>query len=351
VLQLPAKKSGEASLLLRRVAASETGVIEAQTKVPLVLIDWGWTDILDLGEPNPDIDLAAIVKAAGRRGIGVVVWASWQAVLKAKDRIFSELQRLGVKGVKIDFIDRDDQLAVASVYEIARLAAEHELMVNYHGIYKPTGIQRTYPNVINFEGVKGLENEKWADEDAPRNAVIVPYIRMLAGPIDYTPGAMRNAAEGQFAAINNAPMSKGTRVHQLAMDVVYEAPMQMLCDSPSRYLEAPESLDFISRIPTVFDETVPLLGQVGEYVAIARRAGDTWYIGAMTNWTPRRLELDLSFLGEGSWTALMAEDGANAAKEGTDHRILSRDLEGADTLTIQLAPAGGWAAILSPSRS
>ena len=212
------------------------------------------------------------------------------------DSAFALYSAMGVKGFKIDFFDRDDQLLVRSTYDIAKKAAEYELMVDYHGIYKPTGLQRTYPNVIGYEGVKGLENFKWANEDQPRYTVTIPFIRMMAGPMDYTPGAFRNATQAIYRPINDNPMAKGTRCNQLAEYVMFYAPVQMLSDNPTTYMKEQECTDFITKMPTTFDETVGLDSKVGEYVAIARKKGNEWFVGAMTNWNQRDLTIDFSFL-------------------------------------------------------
>jgi alpha-glucosidase len=260
------------------------------------------------------------------------------------DEVFPLYSTMGVKGFKIDFIDRDDQKAVASTYEIAKKAAAYHLLVDYHGVFKPTGLQRTYPNVIGIEGVKGLENVKWANEDAPRYAVSIPFIRMMAGPMDYTPGAMRNANKANFRPVNGMPMSQGTRCHQLAMYVVYEAPLQMLSDNPTIYMREQECTDFITRIPTTFDETVALDGKVGEYAAVARRKGDMWYVGAMSNWNARDVTLDMSFLGAGVHEATVFKDGVNADRDATDYTREVISISSIDTLRIQLSTGGGWAA-------
>jgi alpha-glucosidase len=205
---------------------------------------------------------------------------------------------MGVKGFKIDFMDRDDQKLVSDLYRVTQKAADYKLVVDYHGMYKPTGIQRTFPNILNFEGVKGMENNKWTpNDDVPLYDCTIPFIRMVAGPMDYTPGAMRNATKSYFRPDNSLPMSQGTRCHQLAMYVIFEAPLQMLADNPTTYIKEPESTDFIAKMPTVFDETVVLSGKLGEHVAIARKKGDTWYVGAMGNWNARDVELDFSFIG------------------------------------------------------
>ena len=316
----------------------------AQNHARHIILDAGWSDIFDLNQINPDVDLEEILAYASGKGIGVILWASWYAITQQMQSVFPKYAKMGIRGWKIDFIDRDDQLAVASTYEIAALAAEYQLMVDYHGVFKPTGLQRTYPNVVGYEGVYGLENFKWADYDAPRYDVTIPYIRNMAGPMDYTPGAMTNATQADFKARNHAPMSKGTRCHQLAEYVIFEAPLQMLSDSPSAYLREQECTDFITSIPTVFDETVPLSGKVGAYVALARKKGARWYVGAMSNWEARDLVVDLSFLEDGRYRAVIFKDGVNADREATDYKQEVITVQAEDRLAVHLAPGGGWAA-------
>lgn len=220
-------------------------------------------------------------------------------------------------------------------------------MVDYHGISKPTGLQRTYPNVIGFEGVKGLENFKWANEDQPRYTTSIPFIRMMAGPMDYTPGAMRNATQEDFRPINSNPMAKGTRCNQLAEYVVFYAPLQMLSDNPTIYMREKECTDFIIQVPTTWDETAPLDGKVGEYVAVARRKGSDWFVGAMTNWDARDITLDFSFLPAGKYTAEVFKDGVNADRNATDYKKEIITISSGDKINIHLAPGGGWAARIS----
>jgi len=318
----------------------------AAGKIKYIVIDDGWSDRLDLLKLSPAINLEEIIRYGKDRGVGVILWASWYAVTQQMDSAFPRYAKMGVRGFKIDFIDRDDQVAVSSLYEIAKKASEQKLLIDYHGVFKPTGLQRTYPNVIGYEGVKGLENVKWANEDAPRYAVSIPFIRMLAGPMDYTPGAMRNANRANFRPINDNPMSQGTRCHQLAMYIVYDAPLQMLADNPTIYKRENECTDFITKVPTTFDETVALDGKVAEYVAIARRKGTTWYVGAMSNWTARELELDFSFLPSGTYQAEFFMDGVNANREATDFKRELVKISSGDKLTIQLSNGGGWAARL-----
>ena len=300
---------------------------------------------MDLTQMNPDLNLPELIKYAKKKGVEVVTWASWYQVTQQMDTVFPFYAKMGLKGFKIDFVDRDDQVAVESIYKIARKAAEYHLLVDFHGMYKPTGIQRTYPNVIGFEGVKGLENYKWAVEDQPRYVVTIPYIRMLAGPMDYTPGAMRNANKANFRPINDNPMSQGTRCAQLAMYIIFEAPFQMLADNLTVYMKEKECFDFITKVPTTFDETVPLDGKVGEYSALARKKGDIWYVGAMTDWTSRDLTLDFLFLGKGTYKAVVFKDGVNSDRDGTDYKKEVIKISAGDKLNIHLAPGGGRARI------
>jgi alpha-glucosidase len=316
----------------------------AANKAKYIIMDGGWSEALDLNKVNPDVNVEEIVEYARGKNVGVILWASWYAITQQMKEVFPKYAKMGIRGWKIDFIDRDDQLAVATTYEIAKLAAEYKLIVDYHGVYKPTGLQRTYPNVVGYEGVYGLENFKWADTDAPRYAVTIPYTRNMAGPMDYTSGAMINATQADFKARNHAPMSKGTRCHQLAQYVVFEVPVQMLSDSPTLYMREQECTDFITSVPTIFDETVPLDGKVGEYVAIARKKGETWYVGAMSNWDSRDLTLDLSFLEDGQYKAVVFKDGVNSDREATDYKKEVITISSGDRLYIHLSNGGGWAA-------
>jgi alpha-glucosidase len=318
----------------------------ASNGIPYIIMDGGWSDFRDLTKTRPGIDLPAIIEHGNKNGVGVILWAGWRQLMLQLDEVFSYYAELGIKGFKIDFIDRDDQLAVASTYEMAKKAAEHHLLLDYHGVFKPTGLQRTYPNIVGYEGVKGMENVKWTHEDVPRYDVTIPFIRMLAGPMDYTPGAMRNASKGNFSPINSNPMSQGTRCHQLAMYVIFEVPLQMLSDNPTAYMREQECTDFITSVPVAFDETVALDGKVAEYVSLARRKGQTWYIGAMTNWDSRDLILDLSFLDEGEYGAVIFRDGINAHRQAADYCRELMTVNRGDKLKIHLSEGGGWAARL-----
>ncbi|MGD2035729.1 MAG: glycoside hydrolase family 97 catalytic domain-containing protein, partial [Bacteroidales bacterium] len=230
---------------------------------------------------------------------------------------------------------------------VAAKAAENRLLVDFHGAYKPSGLRRAYPNVISYEGVKGNENNKWSHEITPEHNVTLPFTRMAAGPMDYTPGAMVNAVAGNHRISFFRPMSLGTRCHQIAMYVVYESPLQMLCDAPSAYLKEEETAGFISKIPVVWDETRVLDAAIADYVLIARKKDDVWYVGAMTDWTPREMELDLSFLKDGDYTMEVMRDGINADRYAQDYVYEVLEVKNTDKLTVKLTAGGGWAAILS----
>lgn len=320
-------------------------------KLEYVILDEGWSDALDLMKVSDKINLKEIIDYGKQKNVAIILWASWYAVSQKLDEAFSKYTAMGVKGFKIDFMDRDDQKMVSSLYNISKKAADYKLLVDFHGMYKPTGLQKTFPNVLNFEGVKGLENNKWTPhDDVPRYDVSLPFIRMVAGPMDYTPGAMRNATESYFRPNNSLPMSQGTRCHQLAMYIVFEAPLQMLADNPTAYMKEQESTDFIDKVPTVFDETVALDGKLAEYAAIARKKNDTWFVGAMSNWNARDITLDLSFLGEGNFEAVVFKDGINADRDATDYKREIIKVSSKDKLTVHLMNGGGWAARIYPAK-
>ena len=328
----------------------------AENGLEYIIVDEGWSRE-SLMSPVEGIDIAELARYGKEKGVGVILWARWRDVDKEMDEAFPHYAGLGIAGFKVDFFDRDDRRVIESMTKIADAAARNRLLLDLHGM-KATGIQRTYPNVVNFEGVKGLENYKWLPVvdgkpgvDVMRYDVTAPFIRMAAGPMDYTPGAMTNAAPGNYRSINDTPMSFGTRAHQLAMYVVYEAPLQMLADSPGAYRNNPESLRFISAIPTVFDETRVLAGEVGEYIAVARRKGDTWYVGALTSLTPRDLKIPLSFLAPGvTYNAVTMSDGVNVNRNGADCRREERRVTSGSELDAAMASGGGFAAIITPAK-
>ena len=321
----------------------------ASRGIEYIIMDEGWAQKAkaNLFLINPDIDLEELVSYADAKNVGIILWASYNSIVKNPEKAMSHYSKMGFKGFKIDFINRDDQQAVQFCERMAKIAAENHLLIDFHGVYKPAGIQRTYPNVLNFEGVFGLEQMKWAAEeyDQVANDVTLPFVRMVAGPMDYTQGAMRNAAKGNYHPVYNEAVSQGTRCRQLAEYAVFEAPLTMLCDSPSNYMAEPECTEFIAGFPTVWDETVPLCGEIGEYVAVARRCGDVWYVGAMTDWNARDLELDLNFIGGGNMTVF--QDGINADRAGRDYRKTSAQFPADGKVKIHMAPGGGWVARIS----
>lgn len=315
--------------------------------IEYVILDEGWSDTTDLLKVNPSIDLPGLLAYARERNVGIILWCVWLTLERQLEEVLDAFEKWGVKGIKVDFMDRDDQKVVNYYKKIAAGAAKRKLIVNFHGAFKPTGLRREYPNVLTREGVLGLEYSKWSNKVTPEHDLLIPFIRMLAGPMDFTPGAMANAAEKDFRPVFATPMSQGTRCHQLAMFVVYESPLQMLCDSPSRYLKEPDVMEFLARVPVIWDKTKVLEAKVGDYIVVARRKGEEWYVGAMTDWTPRELLLDFDFLGEGEYHADIYEDGVNASRVGSDTRKISRTVTRKDSLKISLAPGGGWAARLT----
>ena len=325
----------------------------AQNKLEYIIVDEGWSGKESLrNELNEEIDLKRLLAHGKEKGVGIILWSSWRNAIKDTEAVFKHYADMGVKGFKVDFFDRDDQVVMQSAWQLAECAARHQLLLDFHG-YRPTGIHQAWPNIVNFEGVKGLENSKWEPRvgdgplhDQPRYDVTIPYLRQLVGPLDYTPGAMSNATRAQFFGNNDHPMSQGTRAHQVAMYTVFDAPLQMLADSPSKYMKEQETTDFISQIPTVFDETVAIDGKLGEYVAVARRKGTTWYVAAMTNWQLRDLDIRLDMLSEGSHQAEVFVDGVNADRDATDYQKRSCRVAKGETLKVRLLPGGGWSAII-----
>lgn len=281
--------------------------------IEYVILDEGWAVNLkaDLMQVIPEIELKELIDYGKQKNVGIILWAGYYAFERDMENVAKHYADMGVKGFKVDFMDRDDQKAVDFYYRAAETAAKNKLLVDFHGAYKPTGLQRTYPNVINFEGVHGLEQMKWSgpEVDQVTYDVTMPFLRMLAGPVDYTQGAMRNATKSNYRPVFSEPMSQGTRARQLAEYVVFESPINMLADSPTNYMKEPESTRFIAAVPEVWDNTIALSGKIGEHIAIARKKGDEWYVGAMTNWNPREMELDLSFLGEGNYKAEVLKMG------------------------------------------
>jgi len=317
--------------------------------IEYILLDEGWYELGDLMKQVPDIDVEELVKYGKEKGVGIILWVVWKTLDDQLDVVLSQFEKWGVKGIKVDFMDKDDQWMVNYYYKIAAKAADHKLLVNFHGSYKPAGLRRMYPNVLTREGVNGGEQYKWSYRQTPEHNLITPFGRMLAGPMDYTPGAMNNAQEKNFKPIFDRPMSMGTRCHQLAMYVCYESPLQMLCDAPSNYYKEPEAMEFLSKVPVVWDEIKVLKAKVADYLVVARRSDAIWYVGGMTDWTEREFEIDFSFLEKDQkYKMIIVQDGKNANKIATDFKRVSTEITNSDKIKIKMAKGGGWVAQIIP---
>ena len=313
--------------------------------IEYVILDEGWSvkGKDDLLAVIPEIDLQAIVDYGKEKGVGIILWGGFDALRKDLENVCAHYAAMGVKGFKVDFFNRDDQLAVELFDKFAQTAARYKLVLDYHGAPKPSGINRTYPNVLNVEGVHGLEQMKWDEkDDQPAYDAVIPFTRQLAGPLDYTQGAMKNASRRNFRAVNAEPMSMGTRCHQLALYMIFDSPLSMLCDSPTNYLREDECTRFIAGIPVSWDETRVLAAEIGKYAVFARRKDQTWYIGAITDFEERDLDLDLGFIS-GAVLDVFA-DGINADRLGTDYARTSLRVPSDGKVRIHLAPGGGWTA-------
>ncbi len=318
----------------------------AERGIEYVILDEGWSvhGAADLMQVVPEIDLKELVRYADERGVGIIIWAGYLAFERDMEAVCRHYAEMGIKGFKIDFMDRDDQPMVEFNHRAAATAARYRLVVDLHGMYKPGGFNRTYPNALNFEGVHGLEQMKWSPTtvDQVSYDVMVPFIRQVAGPIDYTQGAMRNATRNSYYPSYSEPMSQGTRARQLALYVVFFSPLNMLCDSPTNYRREAECCDMIASIPTTWDETRILAAEMGRYIVTARRKGNTWYVGGITDWTARDFLLDLRELDLDGGTITLFADGVNAERAASDYRCST--LDGSSPIAIRLASGGGFLA-------
>ncbi len=320
----------------------------AKYGLPYIILDEGWYDPKggDMLTPIADIDLPALVQYGREKGVRLILWTVFNVLDNQLEAACRKYADMGIAGFKVDFLDRDDQEGVGMVYRIAEACARHHLMLDCHGIYKPTGINRTYPNIVNFESVFGMEEAKWTkhdEQDMPLYDVTFPFIRQQTGFVDFTPGGMRNASRKDFQPVYYNPMTMGTRCHQLAMYIVHDSPLTMLADSPTAYEREPEYTRFLASLPTVFDETRVLQGWLGHYIVTARRKGNTWYVGGQTNWTARDVVLPLDFLPAGKeYQATIYRDGINADKAATDYEVGGGRVTNTSTLDIHLAEGGGF---------
>lgn len=313
-----------------------------------IIIDEGWYELGDLLKIVPEIDMDELTSYAKEKGVGIILWVVWKTLDDQLEVALDKFQSWGIKGIKVDFMDKDDQWMVNYYHKIARESAKRELLVDFHGSYKPAGIRRKYPNVLTREGVNGGEQYKWSMRQTPEHNLITPFSRMVAGPMDYTPGAMNNAQKKDYKPIFDTPMSMGTRCHQLGMYVVYESPLQMLCDNPSNYRREEECMEFLSAVPAVWDETKVLDAKISDYIVVARRTGAEWYVGSMTDWDARDLEFDLSFLDHGEYKMTLYRDGVNADRNAIDFKKEVKTVDKSSKLKIHLAPGGGWVARIVP---
>jgi alpha-glucosidase len=316
--------------------------------IPYIILDEGWYKLGNVLDVVPDINIPELVAYGKQKNVGLILWLTWKSLDEQFIPALDRYEKWGIKGVKVDFMQRDDQPMINYLHRVCRETAKRHLLVDFHGLQRSATMTRTWPNLISNEGVRGNEWNKWSAEITPTHTITLPFTRMFLGPMDFTPGAMLNAGTRSFAQVFNRPMSQGTRCHQLAMYVVYESPLQMLADSPSNYLREPDAMEFLSAVPTTWDDTRVLAAKIAEYVVIARRSGNSWYIGAMTDWMPREIAVDLSFLPPGQFAMTAYQDGVNADRMGSDYTRVTSSVDRTTKMTLKLAPGGGWAASIHP---
>lgn len=324
----------------------------AQNGLEYLMIDAGWSDLFDLTKVNPKVDIPEVIGYAKAKNVGVFLWCTAISLTDRADEFLQLMHKWGAAGIKVDFFDRDDQLAMQWYETIARKAAEYKLMVNFHGCSKPTGLQRTYPNILNFEAVRGEECSKWDLTANPQHHLTFPFIRMLGGALDYTPGAMRNRSRQMFKPVDpGLPMAQGTRCHQLALFVILDQYFAMLCDSPAEYAKYPDMMSFLSKVPVTFDNTKVLSAKVGEYALMAKQKGNEWYVGGMTNWTARSMAIDFSFLPAGKeYRAEIYKDGEKAYLYADQYQFEVLDVSTNTSLTVPIAPGGGFVMRIYPKQ-
>ncbi len=314
----------------------------SSNKLEYVIFDEGWSKPDDLEKLNPDMDMDVLFAYAKQKNVGIILWVTGRALEQKFESSFEKFSKWGCVGVKVDFLCRDDQAMVNFYERVAKTAARYHMLVNFHGAYKPTGFSRTYPNALTREGVKGLENVKWSKDITPAHDCTLPFTRMFAGAMDYTPGAMINSNKESFEVNYSLPMSMGTRCHELAKYIVFESPLQMLCDNPTNYLREPECLSFIAKVPVTWDETMCLNASISHYVTVARKKNNDWYIGSMTDFSARNLEFALSFLGEGQYSLTLFRDGANVDRRAEDYAVEKLTVNNKSILKLAVAPGGGF---------
>jgi len=329
----------------------------AENKLEYIILDAGWSDEYDLlkikdGTTNSNadgkLDMPFLFDYAKKKNVGIILWCDWHVLDRQMNAAFDEFEKWGVKGVKVDFMDRDDQTVINFYERTSKEAAKRKMIVDFHGACKPAGLERSYPNVLNREAVQGLEYNKFSNRCTPEHAAHIPFIRMLAGAMDYTPGGLTNVNEKDFRIINNRPMTQGTRCQQLAIFTMFYSPLEMLSDAPTAYKKEPLILKYISEVPTVWDETIPLQGKVGDYAVIARRKGREWFVSGITDWTEKTVNVKLDFLTESIYSAELFTDGINANRVGDDYEHAVLQINRSETRTLTMARGGGFAIRLTP---
>ena len=312
-------------------------------KLEYVVFDEGWSKPEDLEKINPDMDMDTLFAYAKQKNVGIILWVTGRALEEKFESSFVKFSKWGCVGVKVDFLTRDDQAMVNFYERVAKTAASYHMLVDFHGAYKPTGFSRTYPNALTREGVKGLENVKWSKDITPVHDCTIPFTRMFAGAMDYTPGAMHNENQNTFTINYSEPMSMGTRCHELAKYIVFESPLQMLCDNPTNYMKEPECLSFLAEVPVTWDETKCINASISHYVTVARKHGNDWYLGSMTDFTSRSFDIPLSFLDDGQYSIIIYKDGINADRRAGDYASKTFTVNNKTILNLKLAAGGGFA--------
>ena len=314
--------------------------------IPYIIMDEGWAkSTRDPYTPNPKVDLHELIRYGKEKNVGIVLWLTWLTVENNFD-LFKTFNEWGIKGVKIDFMDRSDQWMVNYYERVAKEAAKHHFFVDFHGSFKPAGLEYKYPNILSYEGVRGMEQMGGC---YPDNSIYLPFMRNAVGPMDYTPGAMISMQPNVYRAERPNSASIGTRAYQLALFVIFESGLQMLADNPTLYYRNEDCTRFITSVPVTWDETVALEAKAGEYAIIAKRKGDKWFIGGMTNngQTEREFAVKLDFLKKDrAYQMTSFEDGINAGRQAMDYRCKSSQVKNGDVLTVKMVRNGGFAAVI-----
>jgi alpha-glucosidase len=310
------------------------------------LFDDSWSKQDDLLAVHPDLNMEEVMDYAKEKEVKIMVWAIWNTFMKQEEEAWKQFEKWEISGIKFDFMNRDDQKMVQFYHHVAREAAKRKMVLDFHGAYKPTGLRRAYPNVLTREALIEFEYNGWTNHDTPKHHNLLPYIRMVTGPMDYIPFTTHNSTRKNFRPVGDMPMGMGTRAHSMALFVILESPMQMLPDSPSDYYRERECTEFISAIPTEWDDLKVLEAKVGEHTVLARKNGEHWYIGAITNWDKKSFNISFNFLDDGEYLMEYIEDGINADTRAIDYKKKSREISKEDSITINLAPGGGWIAKL-----